>query len=86
MTECAETKTYRLSKRVSVEITVGSSGWCCLWDPALPEQLTKKEADRYVRARREMFQRLADMTGETFVLADAGKPETAQVIQPQGAV
>ena len=83
MSEKAETKTFRLSKRVSVEITVGAGGWCCLWDPAFPEQLTKKEVGRYVRARREMFQRLADMTGETFVLADAGKPETAQVIEPR---
>jgi hypothetical protein len=88
MTETAETKTYRLSKRLSVDITVDPGGWYCIWDPAMPKQLTKKEKSRYRRARQEMFQRLADMTGETFVLADLvddGEAEVVQVIQPLNA-
>ena len=87
MSERAETKTYRLSKRLSVEITVGPDGWCCVWEPALPERFTKKETSRYLRARREMLQRLADMTGETFLLADVvrdGAVEVGQLIEPQG--
>jgi hypothetical protein len=88
MSEKAERKTYRLSKRLSVDITVGPGDWCCQWDPAVPERFTKKEKGRYLRARQEMFQRLADMTGETFLLADqvaGGRVEAAQVIQPMNA-
>jgi hypothetical protein len=85
MSESGETRTYRLSRRLRVDITVGPGSWCCLWDPAVPERFTKKEITRYLRARREMLQRLADMTGKTFVLADVGNDgevELAQVIQP----
>ena len=53
MSEAAETKTYRLSKRLTVTITVGSGGLVCEWDPDLPAKLTEKERRRYWQARHE---------------------------------
>lgn len=63
MSEAAETKTFRLSKRLSVEITVGTGGIVCEWDPELPERLTAKELRRYRAARAEMLKCLAERVG-----------------------
>lgn len=68
--EAAETKTFRLSKRLSVEITVGAGGMTCEWDPDMPDKLTDKELRRYRAARAEMLQRLAAMAGVAVALVE----------------
>ncbi len=71
MSEAAETKTYRLSKRVAVTMTVGTGGLVCEWDPSQPPELTPKELRRYLRARHELVSRLAERLGGTVVVVDA---------------
>lgn len=63
LSEQAERETFRLSRRLSVEITVGVGGIVCEWDPDMPEELTAKELRRYRAARHEMLQQLAKATG-----------------------
>jgi len=60
--EAAETKTFRLSKRLSVEITAGPGGFVCEWS-ATPKKLTARELRRYRDARNEMLTRLAERIG-----------------------
>jgi hypothetical protein len=71
MSEAAETKTFRLSKRLAVTITVGVSGLVCEWDPGLPAKLTAKELRRYRAARHKMVSSLAERTGGMVVVVDA---------------
>jgi hypothetical protein len=61
--EAAECKTFRLSNRLSIEITAGPAGFVCEWDPARPERLTAGELRRYRAARHEMLSRLAERLG-----------------------
>ena len=61
-------KTFRLSQRLAVEITVGLSGMTCEWDPAMPAKLTTKELDRYRQRRNEMLRRLAETVGGSVVV------------------
>lgn len=63
MSEAAESKSFRLSRRLSVEITLGAGGMVCEWDPSMPDRLTAKELRRYRTARAEMLRRLADRLG-----------------------
>jgi hypothetical protein len=63
MTERAEAQTFRLSRRLSVEITAGLGGMCCEWLPRKPEVLTDAELAAYRSARAEMLQRLAASIG-----------------------
>jgi len=70
MSESAEIKTFRLSRRLSVEITVGVAGMVCEWAPAMPDQLTAKELRRYRAARNEILQRLAERIGAAVVLVE----------------
>jgi hypothetical protein len=50
----ATSKTVRLSRRLSVTITVSMAGMTCEWNPELPEQMTTKELARYRKARDEL--------------------------------
>ncbi|RRQ22912.1 hypothetical protein D6C00_13900 [Thiohalobacter thiocyanaticus] len=68
--EAAETRTYRLSHRLTVEITAGPGGMVCEWDPARPERLTGKELKAYRRARQEVLQRLAERTGSNVLVLE----------------
>jgi hypothetical protein len=61
MSEAAETKTFRLSKRLSVEITAGPGGFVCEWSAT--KKLTNRELRRYRAAREEMLQRLSEKIG-----------------------
>ena len=70
-TEAAETKTFRLSKWLSVEITVGVGGMTCEWLPDMPDKLTAKELKRYRVARAEMLKRLAERIGGAVVVVEA---------------
>lgn len=71
MSESADRKCFRLSRRLSVEITAGPSGIVVEWCPDVPERLTAKELRRYRQARHEMLTRLADQLGTTVVVVDA---------------
>ena len=53
-------KTFRLSSRLAVEITVGPAGLTVQWDPDMPDKLTDKELRKYRKARNET---LADLSG-----------------------
>lgn len=70
LSEKAEAKTFRLSKRLSVEITAGAGGIVCEWHPELPERLTAKELRRYRQARHEMLTRLAERVGGAVVCVE----------------
>lgn len=69
-TESAERKTFRLSKRLAVEITVGAAGMVVEWDPEQPERLTEPELCRYRKARAKMLSRLAEMAGRNVVCVE----------------
>ena len=82
--ERAESKTFRLSKRLSVEITVGPGGCACEWDPDVPTHLTAKELRRYRQARDEMVQRLAQMLGcGSALIVEAGGGRGINSFHPQ---
>ena len=51
--EAAESRTFRLSRRVSVTLTVGLGGLVVEWEPDMPERLTAKELRRYRVARAD---------------------------------
>jgi hypothetical protein len=68
--EKAVTKTFRLSDKLSVEMTVGPAGFTCEWIPDVPQQLTRQERRAYLRARQEMFGRLAGIVGGAVAVVD----------------
>ena len=61
--ESAESRTYRLSPRLSVTFTLGMTAMCCEWDPEQPTALTAVELERYRSARNEMVERLSKRRG-----------------------
>lgn len=71
MGQAGESKTFRLSRRLSVEITVGAGGMTCEWDPELPKRLTGGELRRYRAARAEMVSRLAERLGGAVIVVEA---------------
>lgn len=58
--EQASRKTFRLSDKLSVEITIGPAGLTVEWDPDIPRNLTPSELTEYHRARAEMVSTLAN--------------------------
>lgn len=70
LSEKAEAKTFRLSRRLSVEITAGAGGMVVEWLPDVPDKLTSKELRRYRAARSEMVNRLADKIGGAVVVVE----------------
>lgn len=68
--EEAETKTFRLSDNLSVEITVGAGGFVCEWIPEIPSKLTKEELQNYKNGRNELLARLSAKIGGTVVVVD----------------
>lgn len=69
-TEFAESKTFRLSKRLTVEVTVGACGLLCEWTPSLPKRLTGREMTAYRTARDQMLERLADRLGGRVLIVE----------------
>jgi hypothetical protein len=61
--ERAERQTFRLSDRLSVEITAGLGGFVVEWMPQVPQRLTGGELRRYRRARGRMLDHLAERVG-----------------------
>lgn len=55
MSESALRKTFRLSDRVSLEITAAAVGMIFEWDPGVPEKLTPSELEAYTAAHWEML-------------------------------
>ena len=68
--EKAESKTFRLSRRLSVEITAGAGGMVVEWDLATPDWLTARELRRYRAARAEMVKRLAGRIGAAVAVVE----------------
>jgi len=62
--------TFRLSRRLSVEITVSRLGIACEWVPELPRRLRQRELAAYRRARDEMLARLAERIGGNIVVVE----------------
>ena len=56
-------RTFRLSERVSVEMTLHQGGLSVVWDPTVPHDLTLLEMGAYVEARDEMIRLLMDGEG-----------------------
>ncbi len=71
MTASATTKTVRLSKRLSVTITVSSLGMSCEWDPAFPDKLTTNELHRYRDARDTVVIEVAKSLGGNAVVIES---------------
>ena len=59
-----ETKTFRLSDRLSVDITASPIGIVVEWDPEIPEDLTTTELLAYRRARHEVLEHLSQRLGK----------------------
>lgn len=68
--EQAVTKTFRLSDRLSVEMTVGPAGFTCEWVPDLPPELNRRERRAYKKARDEMLRKLVEIVGGDVAVVD----------------
>ncbi|GMR20199.1 MAG: hypothetical protein BMS9Abin36_0794 [Gammaproteobacteria bacterium] len=69
--ESVDTKTFRLSRRLSVELSVSSIGIVAEWLPDPPDKLTYGELSKYRKARGVMLERLADKLGGAVVLIES---------------
>lgn len=70
MSEAAERNTFRLSSRLSVELTCGAGGLTVEWAPAMPARLTRNELRRYRAARHQMIEELAKRLGAVAVVVE----------------
>jgi hypothetical protein len=63
--EWAVRKVARLSRRFTVDLTIGPGGFVCEWSPRWPRrgELTGKEIRRYRRARDECAAEAAGRLG-----------------------
>jgi hypothetical protein len=70
--EWAVTKTTRLSKRYSVDLTLGPGGFCCEWSPhtPAPRSLTGKEVARYRRARDALVAEVSERIGGSVLVVE----------------
>jgi len=68
--ESAETQTFTLSNRISVQMTLGPLGFTCEWIPEAPKELNEKEIKRYKKYRNEMIARLSKRIGGTVIVVD----------------
>lgn len=58
------TRTARLGKRLSVEITISTAGqMCCEWTPSVPRKLSGKQVRLYRQARDAALTEMAEATG-----------------------
>lgn len=69
--ESTDTKIFRLSRRLSVELSVSSIGIVAEWLPGQPDKLTVAELRRYRKARDGMLERLAAKLDGTVVVVEA---------------
>ena len=70
--EWAISKTARLSKRFTVDLTIGPGGFVCEWSPRSPRrgELTGKEIHRYRRARDTCVTEVAERMGGNVLLVE----------------
>jgi hypothetical protein len=68
--EAAETKTFKLSERLTVDITINRDNLLMEWVPDIPAHLTRSERRRYVRARDAMIERMAEITGARILVVE----------------
>ena len=68
--ESTDSKTFRLSRRLSVALSVSRLGIAAEWIPATPDKLTDSELNRYRTARTEMLKRLSDKLGGNIVVIE----------------
>jgi len=68
--EVAETKTVRLSDRLTVTLSVSPLGITAEWSPYIPSRLSGGELRRYRQARDEMLARLASRVGGGVLLIE----------------
>jgi hypothetical protein len=69
--EWAVSRTARLSKRFTVDLTIGPGGFVCEWSPREPRrgELTGKEIRRYRRARDACVTEVAErMVGNVLLV------------------
>jgi hypothetical protein len=65
------TKSARLSKRFSIEFSLGPGGFKCEWDPDVPRKgLTNTERKRYIAARDELLREAAARLGESVLVVE----------------
>src|SRR5262249_40423578 len=80
----------RLSARLSVDITMGTAGVTCEWDPHLPNRLTKKEERRYYTARNACAVELARLVGGSILMGNLSKDNQSLngmiCISPDGSI
>ena len=72
--EWAMTRTVRLSRRFTVDLTAGPGGYICEWWPDRPEPsrpLTPKEVRRYRAARHELLTELGARLGGNILVLEA---------------
>jgi hypothetical protein len=69
--ERAESKTFRLSGRLSITFTVGLAGIVCEWNPRM-RALDRTESRAYCAARDEMMQRLANLIDGKVLTVELG--------------
>lgn len=79
--EKAESKTFRLSDRLSVDIKVSAEGVMCVWDPEVPKKLTAKEMARYEKGRNAMIARWAELQGKSEPLKVVATVEVTAVLE-----
>jgi hypothetical protein len=70
--EWAISKVARLSKRFTVDLTIGPGGFVCEWAPREPRrgELTGKEIRRYRRARDACVTEVAERIGGNVLLVE----------------
>ena len=72
--EWAMTRTVRLSRRFTVDMTAGPSGYVCEWWPETPgptRPLTPEEIHRYRAARHELLTELCARLGGDILVIEA---------------
>lgn len=72
MMDHSETKTVRLSRRLTVTLTASRLGITAEWIPEIPRDLTPKEMRRYRQARDGMLRRLGERLGCSVVVVEVG--------------
>ena len=68
--EWAVRRVARLSRRFSVEITVGPGGMTCEWSPTTPGQLTQSERRRYREVRDACISEFAGQLGGSVLVIE----------------
>ena len=69
-TESTDSKIFRLSRRLSVELSISRVGITAEWSPDTPVNLTDSELSRYRTARDGMLKKLSEKLGGNIVVVE----------------